>query len=81
MMAIGIHLDDDESPDSRGSIFARTRKGSWWISSKTDPRWDCSGTAMVGGFLKPAGVDVAVASKQKTLGEPPTDLEWGYMKD
>jgi hypothetical protein len=56
-------------------------EGSWWLRSKSDPRWNCNGRAMVGGFMKPKEVDEAVERKKVELGEPPDDLEWGYMKD
>lgn len=57
-------------------------EGTWWVSSKSDPRWRASGRARVGMFAKPAGVDPAIAQLKTTIGEdPPDDLEWGYMKD
>ena len=64
------------------SIFAPLRKGSWWIRSKTKPEWNESGDSdSVGGFMIPSEATAAIERKKQTLGEPPDDLEWGYMKD
>lgn len=57
------------------------REGSWDICSESDPRWNASGRAMVGGFNKPNEADQAIRDKEKILGKPPEDLEWGYFKD
>lgn len=57
------------------------RHGTWWIASKTDPRWKASGRGEVGMFAKPPEVDTKIAELKVTLGDPPDDLEWGYMKD
>ena len=57
-------------------------KGTWWLKSKADPRWDDSGaSASVGMFAMPAEVKQRVEELKARLGEPPSDLEWGYMKD
>lgn len=68
-----------------GPIAARLRRlapGSWWTTSKSDPRWNLRGRGLVGLLTKPAGVDKALAKKQAELGEePPGDLVWEYMKD
>lgn len=55
--------------------------GTWWIKSKSDPRWNCSGHDNVGMFdLSFAKAEVE--KKKRILGEePPKDLEAGYMKD
>ena len=59
-----------------------TREGSWWVSSKSDPRWDCQGSGSVGGFMCPSEATATIERKKKELGEePPDDLEFGYMKD
>lgn len=58
------------------------REGSWWISSKLDPRWDDSGTGYVGGFVCPSEAKSSIEKTKTELGiEPPDDLEFGYMKD
>ncbi len=58
------------------------KQGSWWVTSKSDPRWKADGRGDVGMFAKPDGVDGAIALLKEEIGEePPTDLEWGYMKD
>jgi hypothetical protein len=57
------------------------REGTWWLRSKTDPRWDCNGRAFVGMFGQPQDLVNKLAELTKLYGEPPEDLEWGYMKD
>ena len=62
--------------------FGWVRSGTWSVSSKSDPRWNGSGRANVGGFMKPPEVDTHIDAMRYRLGEePPGDLEWGYMKD
>jgi hypothetical protein len=56
-------------------------EGTWWISSKIDPRWKASGRSIVGGFSKPEAVDAAIALLKQRYGEPPEDLTWHYEKD
>ncbi len=65
------------------SAFRPFRAGSWWASSKLDPRWDVSGSSdAVGSFTKACQVDPAVEQRKQELGgEPPSDLKWGYTKD
>jgi|WetSurSiteA1Bulk_404760.scaffolds.fasta_scaffold274599_1 hypothetical protein len=56
-----------------------TQQVSWWIRSNEDPRWNYEG-------FSPAALnavrDVAVAleSMKKDMGDPPADLDWGYVK-
>jgi hypothetical protein len=57
------------------------REGSWWISSKEDPRWNASGHSDVGGFSIPPEAEKKIEALKKELGDPPDDLTWGYMKD
>jgi hypothetical protein len=57
------------------------REGTWWVRSESDPRWNASGRAKVGMYGKPDAVDIKVAEMVALLGDPPDDLEWGYMKD
>lgn len=73
--------DDDASLRDEGSMFG-PKPGTWWLSSKSDPRWDCSGRDRVGGFMCPSDARAAIEAKKEELGcEPPEDLEYGYMKD
>jgi hypothetical protein len=59
-----------------------SREGSWWVASKSDPRWDCEGRGFVGGLMCPGAALEEVKKIQERLGEePPDDLEFGYMKD
>lgn len=63
-------------------LGASIREGSWWLSSKSDPRWDTQGRGIVGGLVIPPDATKAMEEKKKELGEePPEDLEYGYMKD
>jgi hypothetical protein len=55
--------------------------GTWFISSKSDPRWNASGKALVGLFGIPDEAKNKVAFLKLEYGEPPADLEWGYVKD
>lgn len=55
--------------------------GTWWVSSKEDPRWNGTGIGSVGMFGLPEGAKAHTESKKKELGDPPDDLEYGYMKD
>ncbi|HEY4497079.1 MAG TPA: hypothetical protein VI432_02940 [Candidatus Paceibacterota bacterium] len=57
------------------------REGSWWLRSKKDPRWNTDGRAYVGGFLMPEACRSKIDELKLRFGEPPEDLEWGYMKD
>lgn len=55
--------------------------GSWWLSSKSDSRWDCSGKAEhVGSFSKPDELEVKIQELTEKFGTPPDDCKWGYMK-
>jgi hypothetical protein len=56
-------------------------EGTWWITSKSDSRWKASGRTEVGMFAKPQEAKNAVEDLKAKLGDPPSDLEWGYMKD
>jgi len=51
------------------------------LKSKADPRWNCHGRGEVGMFDMPREAKDAVERLKQTLGEPPADLEWDYMKD
>ena len=55
--------------------------GSWWLSSKTDPRWNCNGRCECGAFVIPNECKSALEKLKEKFGEQPSDLEYGYMKD
>ena len=55
--------------------------GSWWLHSKSDPRWNYNGTGQVGGFVMPLECKEKIEELKKEFGDPPEDLEFGYMKD
>jgi len=61
------------------SMFGPTQ-GWWHFSSKSDPRWDVSNKAKVGGLLGPEA-RIALENLKKLYGKVPIDLEYGYMKD
>lgn len=63
------------------SMFKLTTSGSWWLTSRLDSRWKASGSASVGGFSMPAECERRLSELKAEFGEPPADLEWGYMKD
>ena len=65
-----------------GLLGGVIRKGSWWVSSKIDPRWNANGRGIVGGFVMPSEAKDFIDKKKKELNEQePSDLEYGYMKD
>jgi len=55
--------------------------GTWWLRSKEDPRWDCSGRDDVGSFVMSNKCKEKLEELKKLYREPPKDLEFGYMKD
>jgi len=62
-------------------LFKIVREGSWWLRSEQDPRWNCSGSACVGGFVQPQECKDMIKIKTEEFGDPPEDLEWEYMKN
>ena len=66
-----------------GILSASIKPGSWWVSSKSDPRWSkrgrTEGWAVMGGM--PPEARKVVEDLKKTLGDPPKDLSYGFMKD
>ena len=80
-MAMVPNLDSDDLPMRRGSMFG-PKPGTWTLTSKTDPRFDMSGRALVGGFQCPQEAKDVMAAKSEELGVPvPKDLMFSYMKD
>jgi hypothetical protein len=55
-------------------------QGRWYLKSESDPRWDESGVALVGGFTMCPECEAALENLKKKFGEPPKDLEWSYHK-
>lgn len=56
--------------------------GTWWVSSKIDPRWDKTGRGY--GLVSTGGPDdmmTWIAHCEKEFGNPPEDAEMGFMKD
>ena len=56
-------------------------EGTWFLSSKSDPRWNADGRALVGGLVMPVECVKKLEELEKKLGKRPKDLQWGYMKD
>jgi hypothetical protein len=58
------------------------KPGAWWISSKSDPRWNVSGRSkLVDGVWGCVEMDKALKKLEKKYGEYPEDLVQGCMKD
>ena len=57
------------------------KPGTWWLRSESDSRWNASGHTAVGGFAMPEEAKAELDRLEKQYGTPPSDLEWGYMKD
>jgi len=56
-------------------------QGHWYLLSQKDKRWNVSGEGVVGGLLMPDDCKKALEKKKKELGDPPDDLEYGYIKN
>lgn len=59
------------------------KPGSWWLRSKSDPRWNTDGRAMMivtAGPVREA-TDFIERTRKRLKCEPPADLEYGCMKD
>lgn len=56
--------------------------GSWWINSKSDPRWNASGEGY--GLVSTGGpgemYDEVKKIRERLNEEPPEDLEVGFHK-
>ena len=57
------------------------REGSWYLYSESHPEWRVDGRGFCGGFTKPKELNEALEKLKEKYGNPPKDLEWGYMKD
>lgn len=74
-------MGEDEEDDDSGSMFG-PRMGTWWVSSKSDPRWDKSGRAS--GLVCCGGPNEMtdwIEECTKKYGPPPEDARMGFMKD
>jgi hypothetical protein len=49
--------------------------------SAIDPRWNAYGKGTVGDCVIPDDCQKKVEELTQTLGAPPEDLPWGYMKE
>jgi PHP family Zn ribbon phosphoesterase len=56
------------------------KPGAWFLNSKLDNRWNCSGDCMCGGFTMPKEVKEKIEELEKRYGEQPKDLTWSYHK-
>ena len=66
-------IDFESSVGGFGSSF---RKGSWYLNSKQNPSWNCSGrTSACGGFAMPLECEQKIEQLKKIFGNPPDDLE------
>ena len=58
------------------------KKGTWWVHSEKDPRWNKSGSGfglVIGGG--PREMHDWIEECKKKYGEPPDDATMGFMKD
>jgi len=56
--------------------------GTWWVSSKSDPRWNKQGRAK--GFVilgGPLQMRDWINLCKENYGKPPKDTEMGFIKD
>lgn len=63
------------------SLMKPSTGGTWWLKSKSDPRWDCEGSSFsCGGLVMPPECRKMVDKLKTLLGKQPSDLEFGYTK-
>jgi len=55
-------------------------KGSCWLKSKSDPRWNWEGRDWVGGGFMPEACRKKIEELEVLYGKQPKDLKWGYYK-
>lgn len=71
-----------EKHTDRCGPLGNISSGTWYLSSKSDPRWNSSGHInAISSFVMPNECQNEINQLKKQYGEPPSDLEWGYMKD
>ena len=54
-------------------------QGIWYILSKKDPRWTAEGRGLVGVF-ETKDREQKIEELKNLYGDPPDDLEWGFVK-
>lgn len=52
--------------------------GLWWMSSKSCPEWNISGTGYFNNETMPKEMYLKFSHLIDDLGEPPDDLIWGF---
>lgn len=57
------------------------REGTWWIESKTDKRWNCGGRAYASVLSASRLIEDKIDELTRRYGDPPDDIEVGFMKD
>jgi hypothetical protein len=62
-------------------MFFGLKPGTAYLHSNTDGRWNISINCDVGMLTIPPELQKKIEELKKTLGDPPKDLEYGYMKD
>jgi len=58
------------------------KMGTWWVSSKQDPRWDRSGKGY--GLVTSGGpgeMGAWIEECKERYGDTPDDARMGFMKD
>ena len=58
------------------------KMGTWWVSSKLDPRWNKVGRgygSITSG--KPKKLNKWIEQCMKSFGDPPADAKMGFMKE
>ena len=59
------------------------RSGTWTLSSRSDPRWNCAGDVerlVITEGMHP-DTQAKIEELKKTLGDPPDDLHYSAWKD
>jgi hypothetical protein len=57
-------------------------EGTWWVSCKSDPRWNQTGRGWGAVTARgPDGMRKHIEECRQKYGEPPPDCEQGFMKD
>ena len=55
-------------------------QGIWYLRSTKDPRWNADGHGFVSIFGS-EDKDRKLEELKKLYGNPPDDLEWGFVKE
>lgn len=63
-------------------MFGGPQQGTWIVRSKSDPRWNCSGRALLLVTAgEPPEAKAKLADLGRQYGQPPEDLTFSCMKD